>query len=229
MNRIDRLFSILTFLQSKKYVAAEQIAEKFSISVRTVYRDVKALCESGIPVSFEAGRGYFIVQGYFLSPVAFTTEEANALLLMENLAMGFADRSIQQHYGAALRKVKSVLRGSQKEQLEQLSENTMMQMPPCMVNDTDYLSRLQDAVSNKSIIEIAYANKEGSASRRQIEPIGLIFYALNWHLIAWCHLRNEYRDFRVSRITGLHKTGLQFRKRDHIPLKEYMQELPVDF
>ncbi|HTN18244.1 MAG TPA: HTH domain-containing protein, partial [Chitinophagaceae bacterium] len=108
MNRIDRLFSILTFLQSKKYVPAEQIAEKFSISVRTVYRDIKALCESGIPVSFEASRGYFIVQGYFLSPVAFTTEEANALLLMENLAMGFSDRSIQQHYSAALRKVKSV-------------------------------------------------------------------------------------------------------------------------
>ena len=85
MNRIDRLFGILTYLQSKKYVTAEAIAEKFKMSVRTVYRDIKALNEQGIPVSFEQHRGYFIVQGYFLPPVSFSTEEANALLLMEHM------------------------------------------------------------------------------------------------------------------------------------------------
>src|SRR5215213_11860846 len=98
MNRIDRLFGILTFLQSKKYVPAEKIAEKFDISVRTVYRDIKALCEQGIPVSFEQYKGYFIVQGYFVPPVSFTSEEANALLLMEFMVEGFADRSIYTHY-----------------------------------------------------------------------------------------------------------------------------------
>src|SRR5262245_30576982 len=98
MNRIDRLLGVLTLLQSKKYVTAEKIAEKFHTSVRTVYRDVKALTELGIPVSFEAQRGYFVVQGYFLPPVSFSTEEANALLLSESLVYGFADRSIQTHY-----------------------------------------------------------------------------------------------------------------------------------
>ena len=80
MNRVDRLFGILTLLQSKKFVPAETIAAKFGISIRTVYRDVKALCEQGIPVSFEQGKGYFVAQGYFSSPVAFSSEEANALL-----------------------------------------------------------------------------------------------------------------------------------------------------
>src|ERR1700761_6134352 len=98
MNRIDRLFGITTMLQSKKYVPAEKIADKFGISVRTVYRDIKALCEQGLPVSFEQGRGYFIVQGYFLPPVAFSQEEANALLLMEMIVSAFADKSIQAHY-----------------------------------------------------------------------------------------------------------------------------------
>lgn len=229
MNRIDRLFGILTLLQSKKYVAAEKIAERFEISVRTVYRDVKALCESGIPVSFEPSKGYFIVQGYFLSPVAFTTEEANALLLMESLALGFADRSIKTHYSTALNKVKSVLRSGQKEQLEQLHENTHMQLPARFSSDTDYLSHLQEAVSTKKIIEINYANKSGETSTREIESIGLIFYAFSWHLFAWCHLRQEYRDFRVSRITGLRKLQLEFRIPKHRSLKEFMQELPVDF
>ena len=81
MNRIDRLFGILIMLQSKKYVTAEKIADKFHISIRTVYRDIKALAEQGIPVSFEQPKGYFIVQGYFLPPVAFNSHEANALLL----------------------------------------------------------------------------------------------------------------------------------------------------
>ena len=80
MNRIDRLFGILTLLQSKKYVTGEKIAEKYGISVRSVYRDIRALNEQGIPVSFEAHRGYFIVNGYFLQPVSFSTEEANAYL-----------------------------------------------------------------------------------------------------------------------------------------------------
>ena len=101
MNRIDRLFGILTLLQSKKFVSAEAIAERFSISIRTVYRDVKALSEGGIPVSFETGRGYFIVQGYFLPPVSFTSEEANALQLMETMVKGFADKSIYTHYSSA--------------------------------------------------------------------------------------------------------------------------------
>jgi predicted DNA-binding transcriptional regulator YafY len=140
MNRIDRLFGILTLLQSKKYVPAEKIAEKFRISVRTVYRDVKALCEQGIPVSFEQHRGYFIVQGYFLPPVSFSNEEANALLLMEAIVSGFADLSIQKHYSSALNKVKSVLRSSQKEKIELLNNNIKLQVPSCFVHNYEYLS-----------------------------------------------------------------------------------------
>ena len=97
MNRMDRLLGILTTLQSKKYLPAETIAAKYHISVRTVYRDIKALTELGIPVSFEAPKGYFVVQGYFLPPVSFSTEEANAMLLVEALVNGFTDQSIRKH------------------------------------------------------------------------------------------------------------------------------------
>ena len=100
MNRIDRLFGILTLLQSKKHVPAEQIADKFDISVRTVYRDIKALGEQGIPVSFEPQKGYFVVHGFFLPPVSFTTEEANALLLSESIVYGFTDKSIRDLLGS---------------------------------------------------------------------------------------------------------------------------------
>ena len=229
MNRIDRLFGILTLLQSKKYVTAEAIAEKFGISVRTVYRDVKALVEQGVPVSFEQHRGYFIVQGYFVPPVSFTSEEANALLLMESLVQGFADRSISTHYTSALNKIKAVLRTKQKEGLERLDQNIKLQLPSCFVNDTDYLSLLQSAISGKTIVELEYKNTKSEVSHRQVEPIGLVFYAFSWHLIAWCHMRHDYRDFKLVRILKVKSTGQSFTQKDHLPLADYMKQLPVAY
>ena len=229
MNRIDRLFGILTLLQSKKYVPAEKIAEKFKISVRTVYRDVKALCEQGIPVSFEQNRGYFVVQGYFLPPVSFSSEEANALLLMEGLVNSFADKSIKTHYSNLLNKVKTVLRSSQKEKLELLDNKIKLQLPPCTINDFEYLATLQNAISSRTIVELDYKNNKEEVSKRQVEPIGLVFYAFSWHLISRCHIRNDYRDFKVSRILKVTSPGWPFKKADHIELNDYMKLLPVNY
>jgi predicted DNA-binding transcriptional regulator YafY len=229
MNRIDRLFGIVTLLQSKKYITAEAIAERFAISVRTVYRDIKALVEQGIPVSFEQHRGYFIVQGYFVPPVSFSSEEANALLLMESLVQGFADRSISRHYSSALNKIKAVLRTSQKESLEHLDNNIKLQLPSCFINDTDYLSLLQSAISGRTVVELEYKNNKSEVSKRQVEPIGLVFYAFSWHLIAWCHLRQGYRDFKLVRILKVKSTGEPFTQKEHLQLGDYMKQLPVEY
>lgn len=229
MNRIDRLFGILTLLQSKKFVAAEKIAEKFHISVRTVYRDVKALCEQGIPVSFEQHKGYFIVQGYFLPPVAFSSDEASALLLLEGLVNTLADKSIQTHYSSALNKVKAVLRSSQKEKLEILNNAVRLQIPAMFQHNFEWLTVLQNAISSRTIIEMEYKNTKDEITSRQAEPVGLIYYAFNWHLVAWCHKRQGYRDFRVSRILKAAPTQLPFKKTDHLDLNEYMKLLPVSY
>jgi predicted DNA-binding transcriptional regulator YafY len=229
MNRIDRLFGILTLLQSKKYVPAETVANKFKISIRTVYRDIKALNEQGVPVSFEQHKGYFVVQGFFLPPVSFTSEEAAALLLMETMVSGFADKSILTNYSAALNKIKAVLRTSQKEKLEILTNNTRFQLPDRMKNDFEYLSAIQEAISSKTILQIGYRNNKEELSQRKVEPIGLIFYAFSWHVIGWCHTRQDYRDFKVARILQLKNTGQAFDKKDHIELNDYMQLLPVHY
>lgn len=229
MNRIDRLFGIVTLLQSRKYVSVEIIAEKFEISTRTVYRDVKAINEQGVPLCFEAGKGYFIVQGYFLPPISFNNEEANALILMERFLNGFADRSIQKHYISALNKVKNVMRSQQKEQLEFLNDNIKLQIPARLTNDFEYLSDIQNAIAKRMILKVDYEKENGEHSCREVEPIGLVFYAFSWHMIAWCHLRREYRDFKVSRIKKLLEMQIPFRKLDHLPVAEFMKRLPVDY
>jgi len=230
MNRIDRLFGILLLLQTKKYISADKIADQFQISTRTVYRDIKALLEQGVPVSFEQPRGYYIVQGYFLPPVSFSSDEANALLIMERLVSRFADKSIFNNYTSALNKVKAVLKHAQREKLEILNESIKFQLNHEWLNEEfDHLADLQNAISGKYIIEIDYQNQNKKSSKREVEAIGLVFYAYNWHLIAWCHLRNEYRDFRVSRILKVRNLEIPYRKTTHIDLSEYMKSLPVDY
>jgi predicted DNA-binding transcriptional regulator YafY len=229
MNRIDRLFGILTLLQSKKFVPAEKIADKFKMSIRTVYRDIKALGEAGIPISFEQQKGYFVVQGYFLPPVSFTNEEANAFLLMETMVAGFADQSIVKHYSSGMNKIKAVLRSSEKEKIDSLSDNIKLQIPSRYRPDFEYLSVIQQTIGSKHILEIDYKNNKEEVSKRKVEPIGLVFYAFSWHLIGWCHARQDYRDFKVARILKLRNTHSSFIKAEHIELSSYMKLLPVDY
>jgi predicted DNA-binding transcriptional regulator YafY len=230
MNRIDRLFGILTTLQSKKYTSADFIAEKFSIGIRTVYRDIKALIEQGVPVSFEPQKGYYVMKGYFLPPVSFTTEEAQALLMIESMVMGFTDKSIKNHYSNALNKVKSVLHRTQKEAIELLQQNIKMQLPSFFQgNDYEYLTVIQEAITNKTCLYLEYKNAQDEVSERLVEPIGLVFYAFSWHLIAWCCKRQDYRDFRVSRVILLRGSIQPFSKEIHMALNEYMKQIPVDY
>ena len=118
MNRMDRLMGMLNLLQSKRFVTAGYLARKFNISVRTVYRDIKSLLEINVPVSYEINKGYFVARSYFLPPVSFTSEEANALIRMEAIAARFADQSVRQYYGSALIKLKGVLQNSRMEKTE---------------------------------------------------------------------------------------------------------------
>jgi predicted DNA-binding transcriptional regulator YafY len=225
MNRIDRLFGILTILQAKKYVTADQISDKFEISNRTVYRDIKALSELGIPVSFEQPKGYFIVQGFFLPPLSFTIEEANALILMTSLAEKFADKSITKYSKSALNKLLAVLRYGDKDKAEIISSNTRIYLADNEKTDVEYLSIIQHSITDKIILDIEYTNNQGIFSIREIEPIGLAFYSNQWHLIAWCWKRNQYIDFKTRMISRLNSTSIPFKKKDHWSIDKYIKSL----
>ncbi|AEA44880.1 helix-turn-helix transcriptional regulator [Fluviicola taffensis] len=227
MNRVDRLFGIVTLLQSRKHVPAERISEKFEISIRTVYRDIKAIGEAGIPVSFEVNKGYFIVPGYFTPPVSFTLEEANALLLSQSLIGGFGDRSVQSTFDSALTKIRAVLKQVDKEKLALLDQSIKLQLPQQLNSEFEYLSKVQQAITEQHQLKISYASLKEETLERTVEPIGLVFYAFSWHIIAYCHLRKDYRDFKIKRIQTLHKTNLPFEISSHIPLSEY--KLPVNY
>ena len=228
MNRIDRLTAILIQLQTKRIVKAEEISERFEISLRTVYRDVKALMEAGVPIGSEAGKGYFIVDGYHLPPVMFNQEEASAMLTAGKLVEKMTDNSIRNAYESALLKIKSVLNTSEKDHLENLQSSiAVFRMPDHQPEfPNQFMSEIQKAISKKNVLALAYySTSKQEHTTRIVEPIGVVYYSGRWHLIAWCRLRNGYRDFRVDMIQTMNNTGEIFDPRNHYTLQEYFNSL----
>ncbi|KAB2871091.1 MAG: YafY family transcriptional regulator [Bacteroidales bacterium] len=206
MNRIDRLAAIITYLQSKRIVTAQQIADRFEISLRTVYRDVSALMESGIPIAGEAGRGYSIETGYHLPPIMFTHEEAAAMITAGKMTEKLTDFSLEKNYNSALEKVKAVMRYGDKENLEKLEKQILVIYPRTEkeIFPNCFMSPIQKALGKNNVITLDYlSNSKKESTKRKIEPIGICFYGGKWHLLAYCRLRKDYRDFRVDRIKNL--------------------------
>ncbi len=204
------------------------MAERFEISLRTVYRDVKALMEAGVPIGSEAGKGYFIVDGFHLPPVMFTQEEASAMLVASKLVERMTDKSIQKTFESALMKIKAVLNDNEKDHLENLQ--TYIQVYKSFASEKNefpdnFMTDIQKAIVSKHVVRIDYSSNQGDVTERIIEPIGLFYYSFAWHLIAWCRLRNGYRDFRTDRIMNLKNTGSTFDDRNRYTLKEYLQSL----
>ena len=228
MNRIDRLTAILIQLQTKRVVKAEEIAERFEISLRTVYRDVRALMEAGVPIGSEAGKGYFIVDGYHLPPVMLSQEEASAMLTAGKLVEKMTDHSIRKAYESALLKIKSVLNDSEKDHLENLQSSIQVFRLPDQPSDypNEFMTDITKAVSHKCVLSIEYfSSNTQEHTKRDVEPIGIVHYSGRWHLIAWCRLRNGYRDFRIDMIKALTNTGQTFDARNLFTLQEYFHSL----
>lgn len=228
MNRIDRLTAILVQLQGKKVVKAQEIADRFEISLRTVYRDVKALMEAGVPIGAEAGTGYYIVEGYHLPPVMFNRTEAAALLTGEKLMEKHSDHSNQQQFSNAMQKIRAVLRGTDKDFLESLDDNiaVLKTTRPGNVEGefpNRFLSEIQDALARQRVLSLDYySHYSDSSSRRDIEPIGIFHMHSSWHLIGFCRLRQDYRDFRADRIKSLSVTDQTFKKNSRLSLQEFL-------
>lgn len=228
MNRLDRITAILIQLQSKKVVKAQDIAERFNISLRTVYRDVKTLEEAGIPIIGEAGIGYSIMEGYRLPPVMFTREEATAFLTAEKLIEKFTDNSTEEGYKSAMYKVRAVLRSAEKDLLENIDnhievlKNRTQQHTKQTVNP---LQNILKSIASKNVLHMRYAALGApSSTERYVEPVGIFYMGNFWYLIAFCRLRGDYRNFRTDRMLQVTICDEKFDK-EHPTLKSYLEEV----
>jgi len=212
--RLPRLTAILTQLQTKRLITATSLAEKFNVSVRTIYRDIKALEQAGVPILTEDGKGYTLMEGYKIPPVMFSESQANALILAEQLVLKNKDTSFIKDYTEAIDKIKAVLRQSEKDKANLLADRTRFEQNINRERNSNNISQLQYALTNLYLTKIDYTNEQDKTSTRLIEPFALISTNENWLLIAWCRLRKEFRYFRLDRMTKMEILAEKFEQHN---------------
>lgn len=226
VKRFDRIVAILIQLQSKRVVKAQDLADRFQVSLRTVYRDIRTLEASGVPIVSEAGVGYSIMEGYRLPPVMFTKEEAGSFVAAEKLMQKFTDESLGSYFETAMYKIKSVLRGYEKDWIEAIESQVVVNPAQNLFNEAipNALEIIFESIADKKQINLRYQSLEAdSHTDRIVEPVGLFHENNYWYIMAYCHLRNDYRQFRTDRMIQIKRTHNSF-VLSHGSLEEYRKD-----
>jgi predicted DNA-binding transcriptional regulator YafY len=207
MNRTDRLVALVMLLQSRRVTTAAHMADHFEVTERTIYRDLAALGEAGVPILGEAGVGYSLMRGYHLPPVMFSPDEALALVTGGLLAERLTDDSTREAIRSALGKVSAVLPIDLQGRVHRLRESMQVHQLQPGAGPVP-LGRLQMALADARVVRMRYRGlQRGEDTVREVEPLGLVFYLGHWHLVGWCRLRQDVRDFRVDRVHAVEVTS----------------------
>ena len=201
MRRADRLFDIIQTLRTARHpVTAAALAEQLEVTVRTIYRDIASLQGSRVPIEGAPGLGYVLRRGYDLPPLMFTSEEADAIAVGVRLLRRLRDAKLQQAAESVLAKLAVVVP-------EPLQPHLVS--APIYVSDGDAPpvtgvdpGVLRDAIHEARKVAIAYVDERGRHTHRTVRPIAMAYYVDVTVLGAWCELRNDFRNFRVDRISN---------------------------
>jgi predicted DNA-binding transcriptional regulator YafY len=215
MNRIDRLFAILLTLQHKRRVRARDLALQFEISKRTIYRDLAALNQMGIPIAALPGEGFELVEGYYLPPLMFTEDEAVALSLGSRLLSRQAAGSLTRSADSALAKIDVVLAEQVRVRTESLTNIISFITPRAKFDlDDPQLLLVQNAIQERRVLHLRYLGYQKEAmTERDVEPHQLFYADGVWYLEAYCRMRKGIRDFRLSRMEKVTLRRETFHKR----------------
>ncbi len=223
MNRLDRISALLVQLQSRPVVKASDMAERFGVSLRTIYRDMHTLSEAGVPICGNSGIGYSLVEGYRLPSLMFTKEEAMAFLTAEKIIEQLTDTQNSNYFRQGMDKIRAALRMVDKNYIHEMgdaiavykSRNARESLP-------NLLQTILSSINDKLIIEVNYTNADEKKSKRSLEAVGITYSHPNWYLSAWCHSRGEYRMFRLDRI-GHIETTTERHTQVHPPLESLLE------
>jgi len=197
MRRADRLFRLVQLLRRSRLVTAARLANELEVSERTVYRDVRDLTLSGVPVRGEAGVGYALAHGFDLPPMTFNEEEIEALVLGARVVQGYADPALARAADAALAKIEMVLPEATRARVS----STRLLAPRFKPGATaGPLGVVREALRSRRRLSLQYRDEKGEATKRAVRPLAVAFWGKIWTLAAWCELRDGFRSFRLDRM-----------------------------
>lgn len=228
MNRTDRLLAIVLELQAKGRQRAEDLAATFETSKRTIYRDVLALGEAGVPIVSIPGQGYSLMKGYFLPPLSFTTDEATMLLLGSDLMAQNFDAQYRAAAQSAGRKIEGVLPDKLRDEVHYLQNSIVFVARSLDTPESEQrvllLQQLRRAIIQRSTVRFCYQSRyaregKGEQTTREADPYGLVHFPNGWHLVAYCHLRQDIRNFRLDRMDHLEILPRTFQRPSSFVMK----------
>jgi predicted DNA-binding transcriptional regulator YafY len=219
MRRADRLFQLIQLLRRRNVATAAWLADELEVSERTIYRDVRDLVLSGVPIEGEAGVGYILRRGFDLPPLMFTESEIEAMVLGVRVVTSWGDQGLARAAGDALARVESVL----PDRLKQKLQNTPLFAPGFHISPqiAGSLSALRTAIDERRKVELAYTSAEGDDTDRLVRPLGLFFWGDRWSLTGWCELREDFRSFRLDRMREMRPTRERFHDEPGRTLDDY--------
>lgn len=219
MRRADRLFQVIQLLRRRNVATAAWLAQELEVSERTIYRDVRDLMLSGVPIEGEAGVGYILRRGFDLPPLMFTEGEIEAMVLGARVVTSWGDAGLAKAAAEALARVEAVLPDRLRERLT----TTPLFAPgfhvPQAVAGT--LSVMRAAIDEKRKLHLEYVDGDASQTERDVRPLGLFFWGTTWSLAAWCELRTDFRSFRLDRIREMKRLPERFRDEEGRTLEDY--------
>lgn len=220
MRRADRLFRIVQLLRGRRLTTAQQLADWLEVSQRTIYRDVRDLSISGVPIEGEAGVGYRLRAGFELPPLMFDADEAEALVAGLRMVRAWAGPNLSRAAALAQAKIASALPSERRA----LLERTKLFAPSGASGaDRAHLDVLHRAIAERTILALDYRDAGERASVRRVWPLGLNYWGKVWTLAAWCELRQDFRDFRIDRMVGLSDAGERFPDTAGRRLADYVR------
>lgn len=218
MRRAERLFRLVSELRARGVCRAEDLANYFEISVRTVYRDISHLQGSGLPIEGEAGVGYLLRPGFDLPPMTFTFEQLDALAVGLSFVEVAGDTSLSQ----AAREVRAKLQASLPEPDKRKLENAPLFASRRQGRAPPMLKIVRDAIREAKILRLQYDDAEGSQSDRRVRPLAIWAFTEGWLFAGWCELRHDFRAFRLDRISAIRETGEHFADDPDKSLPTYL-------
>jgi predicted DNA-binding transcriptional regulator YafY len=233
VNRTDRLLAIVLELQARGAARAQDLAEHFETSKRTIYRDIEALCEAGVPVVATPGRGYALMEGYFLPPLSFGVDEAMTLLLGADFVAQRFYPQYQAAARAARRKLEAVLPERHRPELDDLRETLHVNIGPIQQSPTHevqtLIGQLRHALRERRTVRFRYHARYSTGGPaptedRHADPYSLAHTNGAWYLLAYCHRRGDTRMFRLDRIEDLALTTATFIRPAGFPLRDGERE-----
>lgn len=207
LNRLDRISALLIQLQSRPVVKASEMAERFDVSLRTIYRDMHTLSEAGVPICGNSGVGYSLIEGYRLPSLMFTKEEAIAFLTAEKIIEQLTDTQNSNYFRQGMDKIRAALRSVDKKYLHDMDDSiAVYKSRNAGESLPNIMQTILNSINDKLVIEVDYTNADESKTRRALEAVGITYSYPRWYLSAWCHLRKKYRIFRLDRIGNIKTT-----------------------